>query len=67
MYECCVYWVIQAVRHANQANVPVVPGVCVAVAVQGLSVRRKAHQKNSIPCTGEVLEWKTFQRNLKSR
>ena len=25
------------------------------------------HQKISIPCTGEVLEWKTFQRDLKSR
>ena len=25
------------------------------------------HQKNSIPCTGEVLEWKTFQRDLKSQ
>ena len=29
-----VCWVIQAVRHANQANVPVVLGVCAVVAVR---------------------------------
>ena len=29
-----VCWVIRAVQRANQANVPVVPGVCVAVAVR---------------------------------
>ena len=30
--EVVVCWVSQTVRHANQANVPVVLGVCIAVA-----------------------------------